>query len=100
MIGTPICTDKLTTQEARVSYARMLIEMDVSQALPETVWIEVAEGKIREQTLYYDWHPSFFQDCLKIAHDTEKCNNQDEKEKQYGPDNRRQLGEQDKRGEK
>ncbi|XP_019257861.1 PREDICTED: uncharacterized protein LOC109236096 [Nicotiana attenuata] len=44
-IGNPICTDKLTAQEARVSYARMLIEMDVSHALPETVLIETAEGK-------------------------------------------------------
>ncbi|OIT02999.1 hypothetical protein A4A49_04669 [Nicotiana attenuata] len=99
-IGTPICTDKLAAQEARVSYARMLIEMDVSQTLPETMLIEVAEGKTREQTLSYDWHPSFCHDCLTIRHDTGKFNGQAEKEKQHGPGNRRQLGEEDKRGKK
>ncbi|OIS97215.1 hypothetical protein A4A49_22998 [Nicotiana attenuata] len=99
-IGTPICTDKLTAQEARVSYARMLIEMDVSQTLPETMLIEVAEGKTREQALSYDWHPSFCHDCLTIGHDTGKCNGQVEKEKQHGLGNRRQLGEQDNRGKK
>ncbi|OIT19590.1 hypothetical protein A4A49_43485 [Nicotiana attenuata] len=50
-IGKPICTDKLTAQEARISYARMLIEMDISQALPEDVLIETPNGELRQQQL-------------------------------------------------
>nr|XP_016515889.1 PREDICTED: uncharacterized protein LOC107832538 [Nicotiana tabacum] len=72
-IGNPICTDKLTAQEARISYARMLIEMDVSQPLPETILIELAEGNNREQKLSYDWHPNYCQDCLVIGHGTGEC---------------------------
>lgn len=29
-LGSPVCTDKITTQENRIAYARMLIEMDIS----------------------------------------------------------------------
>nr|XP_016458609.1 PREDICTED: uncharacterized protein LOC107782255 [Nicotiana tabacum] len=79
-IGNPICTDKLTAQEARISYARMLIEMDVSQPLPETVLIETAGKK-----LSYDWQPSFCQDYLQIGH---------------GQAGNRKQGEQHRRGRK
>ncbi|XP_070011185.1 uncharacterized protein [Nicotiana sylvestris] len=96
-IGNPICTDKLTAQKARISYARMLIEMDVSQALPETMLIQTAERKIREQKLSYDWHPSFCQDYLTIGHDTWKCNGQTEMKKYTGPDAKGQIGGQKKR---
>ncbi|XP_019262495.1 PREDICTED: uncharacterized protein LOC109240323 [Nicotiana attenuata] len=75
-IGKPICTDKLTAQEARISYARMLIEMDISQALPEDVLIETSNGELRQQQLKYDWHPSFCQDCLSIRFNTGECKNQ------------------------
>ncbi|XP_019231175.1 PREDICTED: uncharacterized protein LOC109212018 [Nicotiana attenuata] len=99
-IGNPIHTDKLTAQEARVSYARMLIEMDVSHALPETVLIETAEGNTREQKLSYDWHPSFCQECLTIGHDIGECNGQTEMEKYKGPDAKGQIGGHNKRGKR
>lgn len=104
-IGNPICTDKLTAKEARISYARMLIEMDVSQPLPETVLIETADGKHREQKLSYDWQPSFCQDCLQIGHGTWECSAPAELIKQPGPapkgqaENRKQ-GEQHRRERK
>ncbi|XP_070003215.1 uncharacterized protein [Nicotiana sylvestris] len=63
-IGKPICTDKLIAQEAIISYARMLIEMDVSQPFPETMLIKNVDGKHKEKILSYDWQPSFCQECL------------------------------------
>ncbi|KAM3301089.1 hypothetical protein P3S67_015589 [Capsicum chacoense] len=39
-LGKSVCTDGLTTGEDRISYARMLIEMDVTQPLPEHLLIE------------------------------------------------------------
>ncbi|XP_019261082.1 PREDICTED: uncharacterized protein LOC109239035 [Nicotiana attenuata] len=105
-IGIPICTDKLTVQEARISYARMLIKMVVSQPLPEIVLIETADGKHREQTLSYDWQPSFCQDCLQIGHHTGECSAQAEMIQKTSPapkgqaGTKKQQGEQHKKGTK
>lgn len=57
-IGIPICTDKLTAQGDRISYARILIDMDVSQPLPESVVIEDPSGEYLDQKLEYEWRPN------------------------------------------
>ncbi|XP_070025131.1 uncharacterized protein [Nicotiana sylvestris] len=72
-LGKPICSDRLTVEGERVSYARMLVEMDVSYELPDTMLIEEEDGKYREQTLDYEWKPVFCEECFQIWHHDEKC---------------------------
>ncbi|XP_019246513.1 PREDICTED: uncharacterized protein LOC109226173 [Nicotiana attenuata] len=67
-LGKPICTDKLTTKGERVSYARILVEMDVSVELPEEVSIELPGGKCKLQNIKYEWRPLYCQSCLNIGH--------------------------------
>lgn len=63
-LGKPICSDKLTAQADRISYARMLVEMDISLELPDKLLIEEACGKYREQNLEYEWKPAYCEECL------------------------------------
>nr|XP_009766595.1 PREDICTED: uncharacterized protein LOC104217941 [Nicotiana sylvestris] len=42
-LGKPICSDRLTAEGVRISYARILVEMDVSQELPDDMLIEKKE---------------------------------------------------------
>ncbi|OIT01975.1 hypothetical protein A4A49_03920 [Nicotiana attenuata] len=72
-LGKPICSDRLTVEGERVSNARMLVEMDVSQELPDTMLIEEEDGYYREQSLEYEWKPAFCEECCQIGHHDEKC---------------------------
>lgn len=55
----------------RVSYARLLVEMDVTEQLPDSVMIEDPNGVVIEQKVVYDWKPSFCQKWFDVGHD---CN--------------------------
>ncbi|XP_019248707.1 PREDICTED: uncharacterized protein LOC109227975 [Nicotiana attenuata] len=72
-LGNPICTDKLTSQEQRVAYDRILIEMDISQPLPDSLSLELPDGKYYSQSIEYEWKPMYCQDCLKVGHITGNC---------------------------
>ncbi|XP_016441540.1 uncharacterized protein LOC107767132 [Nicotiana tabacum] len=53
-MGNSICTDKLTAQEQRISYARILIEMDISQPLPDSISLELPDGTHYSQSIEYE----------------------------------------------
>nr|XP_016466880.1 PREDICTED: uncharacterized protein LOC107789555 [Nicotiana tabacum] len=72
-IGKPICSDRLTAEGERISYARMLIEMAISQELPNVLLIEEAEGIHREQELEYEWRPDFCEVCFQIGKHEVNC---------------------------
>ncbi|XP_016497216.1 uncharacterized protein LOC107816056 [Nicotiana tabacum] len=65
-LGKPVCTDKLTTQGDRISNARILVDMDISQLLPNFILIEDENKGCKEQRLEYKWKPSYCQ-VLVIA---------------------------------
>nr|XP_009759342.1 PREDICTED: uncharacterized protein LOC104211900 [Nicotiana sylvestris] len=70
-LGNPIYAYECTIGSIRISYVRMLIEMDVTKPLPRTVKLQDPKGKIIQQEITYDWEPSFCAKYLKIGHD---CN--------------------------
>ena len=69
VIGKPITTDECTAKKLRISYARVLVEVDITQNPIETVDIKDHKGKLMEQKIEYEWRPSYCQSCLKIGHD-------------------------------
>ncbi|XP_019224270.1 PREDICTED: uncharacterized protein LOC109205957 [Nicotiana attenuata] len=70
-LGKPVYADECTTRSIRISYARMLIEMDVTKPLPRTVKLQDPKGKTILQEITYDWEPAFCAKYLKMGHD---CN--------------------------
>jgi hypothetical protein len=67
-LGKPLVTDECTAHKLRVSYARMLIEMDVTQCLPHDITIRDSEGNTMKQLVQYEWKPLFCDKCQKIGH--------------------------------
>ncbi|XP_019235531.1 PREDICTED: uncharacterized protein LOC109215869 [Nicotiana attenuata] len=71
-IGKPLYTDETTVDMERISYARVLIEVDVAQPLPECIELDTPFGTFQQQVTY-DWRPKFCVDCIKFGHDAEDC---------------------------
>ncbi|XP_070026484.1 uncharacterized protein [Nicotiana sylvestris] len=72
-LGKPMCTDVLTAKGEKISYARVLIEMDITQILPESINVEVPYGGIWSQKIEYEWKPTLFQECMQVGHQKENC---------------------------
>lgn len=71
-IGTPLVTDECTTHKLRVSYARMLVEVDITHKLLEEITITDHEGRQRKQAIEYEWKPKFCDKCQQIGHQCQK----------------------------
>src|SRR4051812_28092191 len=66
-LGTPVVTDECTANKLRVSYARILVEMDITKALVSEINIRDAEGNLRKQVVEYDWRPKFCERCQRVG---------------------------------
>lgn len=68
ILGTPLFADECTTNQNRISYARMLVEIDVTQPLKYQIQIEGEKGQVVEQKVLYDWVPPFCSKCQAADH--------------------------------
>lgn len=50
-LGKPVCLDRLTIEVERISFARVLIEIDITQKLPEELYIAKLDGTELVQTI-------------------------------------------------
>lgn len=53
-LGQPLYVDECTTQASRITFARIMVEMDVTKELPKEVKIQDARRKIFEQRVVYE----------------------------------------------
>ncbi|XP_075077189.1 uncharacterized protein LOC142163933 [Nicotiana tabacum] len=70
VIGTPIFADECTSKQTRISYARMLVEVNVTRELPEAITVLDPNGRQFTQEVIFDWKPEFCQLCQVVGH---KC---------------------------
>ncbi|CAK8565025.1 unnamed protein product [Lathyrus sativus] len=71
-LGNPIMTDECTANRLRVSYARILVEMDITKELPQSITIADHAGEKMQQSIEYEWRPLFCNKCQKVGHCCEK----------------------------
>lgn len=71
LLGKPVYADECTSKALRVSFARILIEMDVTQKLPSEIQIEEPNGATFTQKVSYDWLLPYYKKCLKVGHNCE-----------------------------
>lgn len=67
-LGQALYADDCTINISRISFARILVEMDVTKVLPKLVKIQDPETKIFEQAIVYEWKPIFCQKCLQVGY--------------------------------
>ncbi|XP_075092379.1 uncharacterized protein LOC142172614 [Nicotiana tabacum] len=58
-LGIPFYADACTTQLDRITYARVLIEMNVTKELPKFIKVTYPNGREFSQRVAYDWVPEF-----------------------------------------
>lgn len=71
-MGKPLYTDKFTAELEKISFARVLVEADISRPLPDSVNLQTSRGIINQQ-IEYDWKPKFCCDCVRFGHNSEDC---------------------------
>lgn len=81
-IGSPIVTDECTASKLQVSYARILVEVDITKELPQEITIRDRSGNKLQQAIKFEWKPEFCPKCQKIGH---KCGEPKREEKQWRP---------------
>lgn len=67
-IGVPLVTNECTTKKLRISYARILVEVDVTKELTEEIAIKDCDGRKLMQKVEYYWKPPFCNKCQRVGH--------------------------------
>ncbi|XP_009593244.1 uncharacterized protein [Nicotiana tomentosiformis] len=71
-IGYPICTDRYTVDLNKISYARVLVKVDITKSMLESIEIDTLSGTIQQQ-IVYEWKPMFCSDCNHFGHVNFEC---------------------------
>ncbi|KAK4388173.1 hypothetical protein Sango_2423900 [Sesamum angolense] len=72
-LGTPIAMDSLTMKMERISYARILVEVDASKPLVDQVDFMLPNGVMRSQPVVYKFTPKFCKKCNRFGHLERSC---------------------------
>ncbi|KAL0297713.1 UNVERIFIED_CONTAM: hypothetical protein Sradi_6823400 [Sesamum radiatum] len=65
--------DSLTMRMERVSYARILVEVDASKTLVDHVEFKMPNGVTRRQPVVYEYTPKFCTECNRFGHHQNSC---------------------------
>ncbi|XP_060211616.1 uncharacterized protein LOC132639151 [Lycium barbarum] len=73
LVGKPLMVDKNTEKKVGLNFAKLLVEVKIGSALPDTIYFRNERGKVIEQKVMYDWKPSMCSICQKYGHTAEIC---------------------------
>ena len=67
-VGKPISTDKLTLSKERISFARVLVEVDASKDIISEVEVRLPTGEVYQQSVIPELIPKFCKMCKSFGH--------------------------------
>ncbi|XP_074314356.1 uncharacterized protein LOC141649571 [Silene latifolia] len=73
VVGKPLFADLPTTFKFKLSFARVLVEVDVADDLPTTLQLTSPYHGITQQRIIYEWLPHYCYCCRKLGHTNEHC---------------------------
>jgi len=73
VLGKPLQCDKLTATKERVSFARVLVEIDLLADRRSSINITLPNGNTHIQRVIYETLPKFCQHCKVLGHSTGTC---------------------------
>lgn len=72
-VGIPLSVDECTACMTRISFARVLVEVDATKPLTKEVSLTLANGEVFNQKVMYERAPIYCTKCRRIGHDVEHC---------------------------
>jgi len=81
VIGKPLHCDEPTYTKSKLSYARVLIEVDLLGTLPDLVSVQLPNGSTLGQQVIYESLPRFCKNCASMGHSTSSCKKSSSKRK-------------------
>lgn len=69
----PLCTDRMTGLKERISYVRVLVELNIVKDLTTEIPIKLLGGRVRTQNVLYENLPKFCTSCRIMGHSLEGC---------------------------
>ncbi|KAJ6370147.1 hypothetical protein OIU76_028424 [Salix suchowensis] len=73
VLGKPVQCDVLTSSMSHLSFARILVEIDLLADLKHSVCITLPNGASLNQKIVYETLPRFCKHCRVIGHNTSLC---------------------------
>ena len=67
-VGKPITTDKMTLTKERLSFARVLVEVDASTDIVTEVEVRLPTGEVYHQSVVPEFIPKFCKQCMSFGH--------------------------------
>lgn len=74
--------DECMAKQTRVSFARMLIKVNITKLVLDKISVKDPQGRIYIQTVLYEWKPLFYEACQTTGH---KCDNTHQLAEQVQP---------------
>ncbi|XP_062099989.1 uncharacterized protein LOC133805855 [Humulus lupulus] len=78
-IGKPIMVDKFTNDRSMIRFARVLVEMEITDDPPFIIYFVNERGQIQEQFVEYEWLPIKCKNCKGFGHYVTDCKKTDTK---------------------
>lgn len=73
VVGNPICNNALTSNKKRISYARVLVQVNLAEELVKEVIIDMPNGAVKHQAATCENLPRFCDHCKVLGHTKERC---------------------------
>ncbi|KAM6571046.1 hypothetical protein CsatA_015126 [Cannabis sativa] len=73
-IGKPIMIDKVTQERSMVKFARVLVDIEISDEPPKFISFINEKKQLVEQTIEYEWLPTTCAACAGLGHTVVHCN--------------------------
>ncbi|XP_062089448.1 uncharacterized protein LOC133795982 [Humulus lupulus] len=77
-IGKPILIDKVTKDRSMVKFARVLVDMEISENFPKTISFLNERGQLMDQIIEYEWQPTQCSCCKALGHYVAFCKRKQE----------------------
>lgn len=73
LVGDALQMDKATKMKDRLQYARVMVEIQLQQDLPEVIYFCNEHGNVIDKQVEYEWRPTLCKKCGGIGHSEEEC---------------------------
>jgi len=73
-VEKPITTDKLTHSKERLSFSRVMVDVDASKDLVTSVEMKLPTGDIYVQSVVFEFTPKYCKKCKSFGHVDGDCN--------------------------